>query len=70
VSYVGGPPPGASSPALEFSYSYDAANRAVEIRLIRPPEPFRTLRVDLLEGVRTFDGAPVRAWMLMYSVGG
>jgi len=70
VSYVGGPPPGASSPALEFSYSYDAANRAVEIRFTRPPEPFRTLRVELLEGIRTFDGAPVRPWMLMYSVGG
>ena len=69
VSYVGGQPPDAS-PGLEFTYSYDAANRAVEIRLTRPPEPFRTLRVDLLEGVRTFDGAPVRPWMLMFSVGG
>ena len=44
--------------------------RAIEIRFTRPPDPFRTIRVDLLEGIRTFDGAPVRPWMLTFSVGG
>ena len=66
---------GAQAPAtgempLEFTQSYDAANRAIEIRFTRPPDPFRTIRVDLLEGITTFDGAPVRPWMLTFSVGG
>ena len=62
------PPP--EQPPLQFTNSYDAATRAVEIRFTRPPEPYRTIRVDLLEGIRTFDGAPVRPWMLTFSVGG
>ena len=72
VSYVGGnAQQGAGpQPSLDISYSYDAANRAIEIRFNRPPEPFRTIRVELLDGIRTFDGAPVRPWMLTFSVGG
>jgi hypothetical protein len=72
VGYLGAAPqPGTpEQPALEFTYSYDAANRAVEIRFTRPPEAYRTIRVDLLEGIRTFDGAPIRPWMLTFSVGG
>jgi hypothetical protein len=73
VRYVGtnAAQPGAQEqPALAFTYSYDAATRAIEVRFSRPPEPYRTIRVDLLEGIRTFDGAPVRPWMLTFSVGG
>ncbi|MGH9253452.1 MAG: Ig-like domain-containing protein [Vicinamibacterales bacterium] len=71
VGYVGVvQPPAASEQPLQFTYSYDAATRAVEIRFSQPPERFRTIRVDVLEGVRTFDGAPVRPWMLTFSVGG
>jgi len=71
IGYVGSvQPPAAPEPPLEFSYAYDAATRAVEIRFTRPPERFRTIRIDLLEGIRTFDGAPVRPWMLVFSVGG
>jgi hypothetical protein len=71
VSYVGAAQPGgAPEQPLEFTFAYDAATRAVEIRFSRPPEPFRTIRVSVLEGIRTFDGAPVRPWMLTYSVGG
>jgi Big-like domain-containing protein len=72
VNYVGGnAQQGANpQPSLEISSSYDAATRAIEIRFTRPPEPFRTITVDLLDGIRTFDGAPVRPWMLTFSVGG
>jgi hypothetical protein len=73
VGYVGAnvqQPGTPEQPPLQFTHSYDAATRAVEIRFTRPPEPYRTIRVDLLEGIRTFDGAPVRPWMLTFSVGG
>jgi Bacterial Ig-like domain len=71
VSYAGSAQPLAAQPMpLEMTHSYDAANRAIEIRFVRPPEPYRTIRVELLEGITTFDGAPVRPWMLTFSVGG
>lgn len=77
VGYVGGAPTAvAGAPAadagapIEFTFGYDAGTRAVEIRFTRPPDPFRTIRVELLEGIRTFDGAPIAPWMLTFAVGG
>jgi Big-like domain-containing protein len=72
VTYLGGnAQQGAGpQPSLDVGYTYDAATRAIEIRFTRPPEAFRTIRVELLDGIRTFDGAPVRPWMLTFSVGG
>ncbi len=67
VSYVGAP---AGAPPLEAKTTYDGANRAVEIRFAQPLQPFRTLKVEVLEGLKTFDGAPITPWSLMFSVGG
>jgi len=69
VGYVGAPAAAGVMPP-EFTFAYDAATRAVEIRFTRPLEPFRTVRVEVLDGIRTFDGAPVRPWVLTFSVGG
>jgi hypothetical protein len=60
----------AAGPGIEFTASYDGANRAVIITTAQPLEPFRTLRVDLLDGIMGFDGAPLRPWTLTFSVGG
>ena len=65
VSYLGG-----DAMPLEFTHTYDAGTRAIEIKFARPLEPFRTVRVELLEGIKTFDGAPVTPWTLTFSVGG
>jgi hypothetical protein len=59
-----------NSPGLQFKVSYDAANRAIQITLARPLESYRTVRVELLEGITGFDGAPVKPWTLTFSVGG
>jgi hypothetical protein len=64
VTYADAPTP------IEFAQTYDAANRAVEIRFAQPLQPLRPVRVELLEGVTTFDGAPVTPWTLTFSVGG
>ncbi|MBI4886901.1 MAG: Ig-like domain-containing protein, partial [Acidobacteria bacterium] len=70
VAYAGvGQTPGPPEP-LAFTFSYDAATRAIEIRLTRPPESFRTVQVEILEGIRTFDGAPVQPWTFTFAVGG
>ncbi|OFW16131.1 MAG: hypothetical protein A3H29_19255 [Acidobacteria bacterium RIFCSPLOWO2_02_FULL_67_21] len=65
VTYVG-----SAEPPPPFTYTYDAAARAVEIRFANPLQSFRTIRVEMLEGIRTFDGAPVQPWNLTFSVGG
>jgi len=67
ISYVGG---AAVSPdATAVAWSYDAATRAVTARFSKPPEPFRTMKVEVVEGVKTFDGAPVKPWSVTFSVG-
>ena len=71
VSYVGQTPVGAPQPAsLEFEFSYDAGTRAVRITFTQPPERFRTVQVELLDGLTTFDGAPVTPWTLTFTAGG
>jgi len=68
ASYVGGAPDGAAP--LEFQHSYDAGTRAIELKFAQPLERFRTLRIELLEGLKAFDGAPVQPWMMTFSAGG
>ena len=71
VSYVGATAPDAPpASALEFQHSYDLGTRAIEIKFTRPMDRFRTVKVELLDGLRTFDGAPVTASTLTFSIGG
>lgn len=70
VSYVGPAPPDAPQPAsLEFLHTYDAGTRAIEIKFTQPLDRFRAIRVELLEGLKAFDGAPVKPWTLTFSAG-
>ncbi len=64
VSYVG------VEGSLEFKSGYDAASRAIQITFPKPLEAFRTVRVELLEGLKGFDGAPIKPWTVTFSVGG
>ena len=64
VTYVG------VEGALDFKTAYDAANRAVVLSFAKPLEAYRTVKVELLEGLKGFDGAPVKPWTLTFSVGG
>ena len=71
ISYVDSLAPGAPAAApLEFQHTYDAGIRAVEITFAELPDRFRALRVELLEGLRAFDGAPVSPWTLTFTTGG
>jgi hypothetical protein len=67
VSYVGAPPDAATP---MFRGIYDPANRSIELRFAQPFERFRTVKIDVLEGLKGFDGAPVVPWSLTFSVGG
>jgi hypothetical protein len=60
----------AQPPAIEVKTTYDPGNRALELTFTKPLERFRTVRLELLEGIQAFDGAAVTPWTLTFSVGG
>jgi hypothetical protein len=49
---------------------YDAGSRSIAISFPEPLERFLTVRIEILEGLRGFDGAPVTPWALTFTVGG
>jgi hypothetical protein len=64
VSYVGvsGRPP-------QFKTDYDPATRALQVAFAAPLEPYRTVKVELLDGALAFDGAPVKPWTVTFTTG-
>jgi len=66
-SYIGGAPPEGT---IDVQATYDVGTHAVVLRLSKPLETFRTVKLELLEGVKTFDGAPIKPWSVTFSVGG
>jgi hypothetical protein len=58
------------TPKAEFTTQYNAANRVVEIRFGKPLERFRTVKVELQEGILGTDGQPLKPWALTFSLGG
>ena len=71
VSYVGSAPPDAPQPSsLEFQHAYDVETRAIELKFTQPLDRFRTVRVEVLSGLNTFNGAPVKPWTMTFVVGG
>jgi len=68
ASAAPGAAPGAAEGTLAVRTTYDAANRAIEIKFVERLEPFRTVTVRLLEGITGFDGGPLAPWSLTFSV--
>jgi hypothetical protein len=58
------------TPVAEFTSQYSGANRVVEVRFAKPLERFRTIKIDLLEGILGTDGQPLKPWTLTFSLGG
>jgi hypothetical protein len=48
---------------------YDPALRVIALRFAGPLDPARTLRIELLDGIRALDGAPLKPWVLTFTVG-
>jgi hypothetical protein len=59
-----------TTPAAEFTFQYNAPSRVLEIRFTKPLERFRTLKVDLQEGILGTDGQAMKPWTLTFSLGG
>jgi hypothetical protein len=65
-----GEPP---TPTPQFTTAYDAATRALSIRFAEPfpaTVRFRTVNVELLEGIKARDGATLVPWTLSFVLGG
>ena len=72
VSYVGRRPDGSvvAGESVAFETAYRARNRVLEIRFDEELELFRTLDVQLLDGITATDGQPLPPWALSFFVGG
>jgi hypothetical protein len=59
-----------STPTAEFTTKYNAANRVLELKFARPLERFRTLKIELQEGILGTDKQPMKPWTLTFGLGG
>jgi hypothetical protein len=57
-------------PPVDFTYQYAGFNRVLEVKFTRPLERFRTVRIELLEGIKGSDGQPLKPWTLTFQTGG
>ena len=71
VSYVDRPgAPGAPAVAApRTSATYRDGNRALEIKFAEPLERFRTVKVELLPGIKALDGQPLAPWSMTFTTG-
>jgi Big-like domain-containing protein len=66
LTYVGGQTP---SDSMDVQATYDIGSHSVALKLSKPLEAFRTVKIELLDGVKTFDGAPMKPWSITFSIG-
>jgi len=67
ASYFGATAGTPTTPPFQVAYHDDA--RVLEITFKQPLERFRTVRIDLLDGIESFDGVAMKPWSLTFSVG-
>ena len=60
----------AQPPPLRFSLQYDPGHYAIIITPAPHLERFREVHVDLLAGIVSADGDPLRPWTLRFNTGG
>jgi hypothetical protein len=70
VSYADGPDGRNPSPAPPFVVDYTTSDRVVTLRFRVVLERFRTVVVEVLEGVTTAGGSTVKPWKLTFTTAG
>ena len=60
---------GAPPPPVDFTFQYTGANRVLELRFAKPLERFRTLKIEMGEGILGSDAQPLKPWTLNFSLG-
>jgi hypothetical protein len=59
-----------TTPTADFTVHYSPASRVIELKFTKPLERFRTVKVELLEGILGTDQQPLKPWTLTFEVGG
>jgi hypothetical protein len=59
-----------ATPAAEFTTAYLPGTRVLEVRFTNPLEQFRTVQVELADGIIGADGQPLKPWTLTFQTGG
>jgi len=59
-----------TTPSAQFTTQYSAANRVLELKFAKPLERFRTVNIDLLEGILGTDQQPLKPFRLTFALGG
>jgi hypothetical protein len=59
-----------TTPTAEFTMQYTAATRVLELKFTKPLERFRTVHVELGDGILGTDKQPLKPWVLSFDVGG
>ncbi|MCC7415804.1 MAG: Ig-like domain-containing protein [Acidobacteria bacterium] len=59
-----------ATPAVAFTSEYSAAGRVLTLTFATRLERFRTVKVELLEGIAGADGQRLQPWTLTFAVGG
>jgi len=58
------------TPTIEFTTQYLPGNRVLEVRFAKPLEPFRSVQVELGDGVIGMDQQPLVPWKLTFTTSG
>jgi hypothetical protein len=66
ATYVGD----ASAPAVELTTDYGAPGRVIEVKFVKPLERFKTVKVEIVDGLLGTDQQAVKPWALTFSIGG
>jgi hypothetical protein len=59
-----------NAPALTLTVQYQPGNRVIEIRFTQELDRFRTVKIELLEGIVSADGLPLKPSTLTFTLGG
>jgi len=59
-----------TTPAADLTFQYIVPSRVLEVKFTKPLERFRTIKVELLDGILGTDKQALAPWTLTFSVGG
>lgn len=59
-----------TTPTADFTFDYSGTNRVLELKFAKPLERFRTVKVELVEGIMGTDQQELKPWTLTFAVGG
>jgi hypothetical protein len=69
VSYAAPASPGqaAAQAPPTWTQTYNVGNRGIELKFANPLERFQTVKIELLEGIKTIDGEALKPWSLTFA---